>query len=128
MRHIRLSLARVSMRPFELLIFFLLLISAAKFVRGAPAPGSVDATFPPWLRDMWGWELFTGAILSIVGLIAGKRRTLAVGLWLIAGVAAFYAIAISYQHYRGFLTQAIADFFLVGACIARAAWEWKHRR
>lgn len=128
MRHLRSSFRRIAMHPFELLVFLLLLGSAANFVLGAPTPGSVDATFPPWLRGFWGWELFAGSILSIAGLVAGMRRTFAAGLWLIAGVAAFYASALVYQHYSGFLTQAIADFFLVGACIVRGSWEWRNRR
>lgn len=128
MRHIQASFKRISMHPFELLVFLLLLTSAVNFMLGAPKPGTVDATFPVWLRNLWGWELLAGSILSIVGLIGGMRRTIATGLWLIAGVAAVYAAAIAYQHYSGYLTQTIGDFFLVGACIMRASWEWRNRR
>jgi signal transduction histidine kinase len=124
----RLTLQRAAVYSFELLVALLLLTEGISFIFGAPKPGSVDTVFPYWLRSSWGMILLFASVFVIIGVVVERRFLHAAGMWLIAGVALFYAIAVIDVHHPGYPVTAISDIALAGAAVSRAVNLQQRRR
>lgn len=120
-------LARVVAESTEMFLAFLCLLSSLAYLGGAPRPQSLDALLPGWLRLAWGLYLLFGGAAVLVALPAGWRRLEQAGLWLLAGPAGVYSLAV--MHYGGVMglfpagvTLAFAAAFAVRASDAAQYW------
>lgn len=100
-------------------MFVLLLFSGTGLALGAPAPGSVDATFPHWERLLWGWELAAGSVLALYGVARSRVPAFKAGMVLYVACATFYVAALLAQGEKGFAVQAIGDGILGVAAFVR---------
>jgi hypothetical protein len=106
--------ARLTLESCETFVALLCVLSSAAYLSGTPAPKSIDALLPVWLRVAWGGYLFAGGLLILVGLSVGRRRTEKAGLLLLAGSASVYALALG-------LVAGLAALFPAGITLAFAA-------
>jgi O-antigen/teichoic acid export membrane protein len=86
--------ARLVTKSTETLIAVFCLIGSLPRLAGAPAPQSVEALFPPWLRYCWGVILVLGGATLLAGVLAGRPRLERPALSLLAGATLAYAAAI----------------------------------
>lgn len=90
----RRPVARLVIESSEAFVAMLCTLSSLAYIGGAPKPRSVDELLPSWLRTVWGLYLLIGGVMTLAGLIIGRRRTEKVGLILLAGSATAYAAAV----------------------------------
>lgn len=110
----------VLLRPYELFISMLCLISGIPLVGGAPAPSSIEALLPPFLVRLWGFELLLGALLVAYGLVRPRTIWERVGHTLLGPAAVVYGLAIvTVLGMKGIVAAAITGSFGLAA-ITRA--------
>lgn len=123
--------ARLILESCEAFVAFLCALSSLAYLGGAPEPRSVDVLLPSWLLFVWGLYLLLGGVLTLAGLIIGRRRTEKAGLLLLAGSATVYALAVLFNAgwaglFPAGITIAFAAAFGVRASdrIQRSALRW----
>lgn len=111
---------RCAAHAFEVAVPILLALEAVGMIVGQPAPKTVEAAFPLWLRLGWGWELLIGSVLVLAGVLAGKRKIYVPGMVLYVGCATFFVAALLIAHPPGFTLSAVSDAILGAAAAVRA--------
>lgn len=88
---------------------------------GTPAPQSVEAVFPQWLRLAWGVLFALSGLAVFVGIAAANPTLERCALWLLAGSTTAYAAAIlGYQRSQGLPAAALIIAIAVTAVVSLA--------
>lgn len=110
----RQAAARLILESCEAFVALLCALSSLAYLGGAPEPRSVDVLLPGWMLFAWGVYLLLGGVLTITGLVIGRRQTEKAGLLLLAGSATVYALAV-------LVSAGLAGLFPAGITLAFAA-------
>jgi len=105
---------------YEVLVAIALVLVGFGLVADLVEATSVHAQVPNWMAEGWGWSLFLGSALTLVGLFQNRPRMEWAGQMMNGWGTFFYSMAL----YTGFpLTQGgvVASIFLA---IALTAW-WR---
>ena len=111
--------------PFQTYLCVLCIVSGLPIIIGHVGASSIESQMPFWLAYCWGWALFLGAAIGLVGAYWPGEYDSALtieraGLAMLGTAAALYAIVILTVDGWDRLIPAAITFAFGFACIRRA--------